>query len=194
MDLKKVIKMIKKEASLEKVKKLGECELGKECQKCNEACQQGSGCFTHDQIEEVANFLDISEEELKDNFLETVTKFNTTLYRPKIERKENKPYGKCIFWDEQEKCKIHEVKPLECKIATHKDIGEELSVWFMLNYFVDKHDPESIRQWAQYIESGGKIIPGGSLKELVKDEKRLKKILNYEKLGGLENAKEKTKK
>lgn len=180
--------VINKEDPLKKVLELGRCELGKDCDKCNQACQQGSGCFVDEQLSEVAEFLGVSEKELKEKYLEEVTKFNTTLWRPKIKKK-GKPYGECIFWGGG--CKIHEVKPLECQLATHKKVGEETSVWFMLNYFVNEHDAESVREWAQYIKSGGRVIPGGSLRDLVPDKKRLKKILNYKELGGLENGKEK---
>jgi len=52
----------------------------------------------------------------------------------------------------------------------------------MLNYLVNKNDPESIRQYAAYLKSGGKTIPGGKLEELIPDKEKLKKILNFEQL------------
>ena len=47
------------------------------------------------------------------------------------------------------------------------------------NYFVNKDDPESIRQWNQYLKTQP-TIEGGKLKDLVKNKKRLNKILNYD--------------
>ncbi|MFC1801489.1 hypothetical protein ACFLZB_03415, partial [Nanoarchaeota archaeon] len=101
------------------------------------------------------------------------------LMRPKQIR-EDKPYGQCVFFDKKEGCTIHPVKPMECKISNHSEHGEAMHIWFTLNYFVNETDPESIRQWANYIEMGGKVIPGGSLVELVPNPKTLKKIMSYQ--------------
>ena len=107
--------------------------------------------------------------------------FNKKILRPKLVREKNKTYGQCVFYDDAKGCTIHEVKPLECKTSIQcKDYGEDLSVWFMVNNIVDANDPESIRQFAQYIKSGGKIIPGASLEEIVPDKEKLRKILSYE--------------
>ena len=126
--------------------------------------------------------MNITEKELKENYLEEVEKFNTKLFRPKILRKNN-PYGKCIFFNEKIGCKIHEVKPLECKISMGcKPYGEQLSLWFVLNHFVNKQDPESIRQYAAYLKSGGKALQGAKLDELVPDKEKLRKILSFEML------------
>jgi len=95
--------------------------------------------------------------------------------------RKGKPYGKCIFFDKEVGCRIHEVKPLECKVSMGcKDYGEQLSLWFMLNHFVNKDDAESIRQFATYLKSGGKTLPQAELKDLVPDKVKLKKILSYE--------------
>jgi len=70
---------------------------------------------------------------------------------------------------------------LECRTSINcKDYGEELAVWFMVNYAVDANDAESVRQYAQYLKSGGKIIPGAELHEIVPDKEKLRKILSYE--------------
>ena len=150
------------------------------CDACTVGCRHGSGVFADDEIKRVAKHLQISEEVLKKEFLEEVEKFNTKKYRPKILRKD-KPYGKCIFFDEEIGCKVHEVKPLECKISMGcKDYGEQLSIWFMLNHFVDKDDAESVRQFASYIKTGGKTLKGAELRDLVPDKEKLKKILKFE--------------
>lgn len=150
------------------------------CDACTIGCKHGSGSFADDEIEKLANHLNISIDVLKKEFLEEIEKFNTKKYRPKILRGK-KPYGKCIFFDEKIGCKIHEAKPLECKIAMGcKDYGENLIIWFMLNHFVNKDDAESIRQYESYLKTGGKTIEGAKLEELVPDKEKLRKILNYE--------------
>jgi Fe-S-cluster containining protein len=150
------------------------------CNACNHGCKFGSGSLVGDDAKNIAKFLDISEEELKKGFLEEVELFNKKLLRPKLIR-ENKPYGRCVFYDEQKGCTIHPVKPLECKTSINcKDYGEELSVWFMVNHVVNSDDPESIRQYAQYLKSGGKVIPGAELENLIPGKERLNKIFSYE--------------
>jgi len=153
--------------------------LGRDCKRCGKCCIYGSGTLTKADITSIARKLKLTEEGLKKTALEPVKKFNTTLYRPLTIKKE-KPYGTCIFYNKKKGCLIHEVKPLQCKIATCKDYGEELRVWFDLNYFVNPHDPISIREWKLYLDSGGKNIPGGELNKLVQDKEKLKKILNYD--------------
>ena len=150
------------------------------CDACSIGCKYGSGFLAEGDSERIAKFLGIEEDVLKKEFLEEVEKFNTKRYRPKILRKENRQYGRCIFFDEGLGCKIHEVKPLECKTAMGcKPYGEELSLWFMLNHFVNENDPESIRQYASYLKIGGKLLEGAKLEELVPDKERLRKILKF---------------
>ena len=150
------------------------------CESCSVGCKHGSGFLVKEDIPRIAKFMGITEEVLKKEFLEEVEKFNTKKYRPKILRKD-KPYGKCIFFDEEIGCKVHEVKPLECKISMGcKDFGENLSLWFMLNHFVNKDDAESVRQYASYLKTGGKTLRGAELKDLVPDKEKLKKILSLE--------------
>ncbi len=153
--------------------------LGKECRKCGHCCQHGTGFLVKEDIPKIAKHQGITEKELIKNCLEPVTKFNTTLYRP-FSVKNKKPFGVCIFYNTDKGCIIHDVKPLQCKVGNCSEYGEELSVWFDLNHFVNENDPQSIREWNLYLDSGGKNIPGGTLKELVPNEKALKKILNYE--------------
>lgn len=170
--------MIHKNTPLKEVLKLAApCQ----CNACNHGCKFGSGSLAGDDAKNIARFLNIPEEDLKKHFLEEVELFNKKLSRPKLIRENNKPFGRCIFFDDEKGCTIHPVKPLECKTSIQcKDYGEELSIWFMVNHIVDAEDPESIRQFANYIKSGGKLIPGASLQDLVPDKEKLKKILNYE--------------
>ena len=151
------------------------------CNSCNHGCKFGSGSLAGDDAKKIASFLDISEEDLKKGFLEEVELFNKKLQRPKLIREKSKPYGRCVFYDDKKGCTIHEVKPLECKTSIScRDYGGDLSIWFMVNHIVDPNDAESVRQYAQYIKSGGKLIPGASLEELVPDKENLKKILSYD--------------
>ena len=151
------------------------------CNACNHGCKFGSGSLAGDDAKSIAKFLGISEEDLKKGFLEEVELFNKKLLRPKLIREKGKPYGRCVFYDDEKGCTIHEVKPLECKTSINcRDYGEELSVWFMVNHAVDANDAESIRGYANYIKSGGKIIPGASLQEIMPDKEKLRKILSYE--------------
>lgn len=164
--------MIKVSTRLDEILKLqSPCS----CNSCNNGCKFGSGVFTDDQIKSLAKFLNKTEKQTKEQYLEKITKLNTTLFKPKIIKKKNKPYGRCIFFNNN-KCDIHKVKPLECKIAMPcKEYGEDLIIWFMLNYFLDKDDIESLRQWKIHIEIGGKKIPGSELNELT-TKQNIKKI------------------
>ena len=170
--------MISKNTSLKEVLKLAPaCQ----CEACSHGCRYGSGLLAKGDEKKLASFLKISEKELKEKFLEEVERFNTKLFRPKLIRKGKEYYGQCVFYDDKKGCTVHDAKPLECKTSMGcKDYGEELSVWFMVNHAVNPDDPESVRQYAQYLKTGGKIIPGATLQDLVPDKDKLKKILNYE--------------
>ncbi len=150
------------------------------CNKCSHGCKVGSGFLAEGDLSKLSSFLKMSEEKVKEKYLEETELFNRKLLRPRIERN-GKPYGKCVFFDPEKGCRVHPAKPLQCRVAMGcKEYAEELMVWFMLNHIIDVNDPQSIREYAQYIKSSGKVISGGSLKEVVSDEDLLQKILNYE--------------
>lgn len=149
------------------------------CQQCQHFCKVGSGFLVEKDFSNIAKHLGITEAKLKMNYLEPVRMYNKTMWRPKLLKEEGKPYGQCIFFNEQEKCTIHGVKPTHCKVATCSDMGEQLSEWFVLNHIIDVKDPVAVREWAQKLKVKP-TIPGGNLHELVPDEKHLKKILSYE--------------
>jgi hypothetical protein len=152
------------------------------CSACENTCRYGSGALVEDDLHNIAEFLNKSEEEIKEKYLEKITKFNTTLLRPKLLREYNKPYGKCIFYDEVDGCTVHQVKPLECKIAMGcKDYGEELIIWFNLKHYLNRKDVESLRQFKIYLDSGGKTLPGAEFKDVF-NKKTLKMLKNYEDL------------
>ncbi len=170
--------MITKTTTLKEVLKLAApCR----CNACNHGCKFGSGSLIGNDAKNISAFLGISKEDLKKDFLEEIELFNKKILRPKLLREKGKLYGRCIFYHDEKGCTIHPVKPLECKTSIScKDYGEELSVWFMVNYIIDPNDPESIRLYAQYLSSGGKLIPGAELENLMPDKEKLEKVLNYE--------------
>ena len=154
--------------------------FGRECAKCGTCCSLDSGMVLEKDIPALAKFLNISEEQLKTKYLDEHQKFNTSIYKFKIIKKDGKPFGKCIFFEHDKGCSIHEAKPTHCRVCSPKSkYGEQLSIWFMLNYLVNENDPESIRQYAQYLKTHP-TIPGGELEKLVPDKEKLQKILSYE--------------
>ena len=173
--------MITKTTQLKEILKIGE-----DCSKCGNCCSHGTGFLSGDDLKNIAGMLNMSEEEVKQEYLEEVEHFNKILLRPKTQ---SKPYGRCIFLKDN-LCKIHEVKPLQCKIGNCG--SDELSAWFLLNCVLDVDDPEAIRQYKIYLESGGKEISGGRLQELVPDKDELKKIISFQKLKKVDNDGRKT--
>ncbi len=193
MDIKKDIT---KDTSLQEIKKLSPpCR----CVACSHPCTFGSGFLINEDHPRLASFLNVSEQELNERYLEPEEKFNTTLWRPKI-KKNPYGYGQCIFYDAVRGCTIHEAKPTHCSVATGcKEYGEDINIWFHVNYFLDPDDPESIRQFATYLTSGGKTIPGASLGDLAPDalidDIRSYKILTRKDLkNARENLREEKKK
>ncbi len=150
------------------------------CHGCEHGCTVGSGILLDKDIPKIAQHFGITEDELKEKYLEKIEKFNTTKWRPKTKKKLFKKYGRCIWYDTKKGCKAHPSKPFECSIASGcNDKGADIIAWFNLNYFVNENDPESLRQYAQYIKAGGKVIPGGELEKLVPDKKKRDEILKY---------------
>ncbi len=127
------------------------------CDACEHPCKYGSGAFVKDEVKKLAEFLDMTEKDVKEKYLDEIKKFNTTLFRPKLKTKKNKPFGKCVFFDKG--CKIHNVKPLECKIAMScKTYGKDLITWFNLKHYLNPNDPKSMREFKLYVESGGQVL------------------------------------
>jgi len=152
--------------------------LSKDCGKCGHCCSKTSGFVLKEELGTIANFLNIREEELVHNCMQSVEIYNKKIWRPHLIKK-GKPYGMCIFFNADEGCTIQEVKPLHCRISGCHELAEQTNVWYMLNHIIDHDDPEAIRQYAQYLDAHA-TIPGGRLKDIVPNESRLKKILNHE--------------
>ena len=153
----------------EEILKLGEIDCGE----CSHCCKFEGAYMLKDDIKRLSVFLGISEEKLKKEYLKKIKKFNTEIYRIKSEEI-GKPYGPCLFYDEDEKCLVHDAKPFYCKIGTCKEIGSQIVDWFHLNYLVNKDDSESVREWATKVKFRP-TIPGGHIQEIVPDEKKKQK-------------------
>ncbi|MFH2021588.1 MAG: YkgJ family cysteine cluster protein [archaeon] len=148
------------------------------CPACENPCRFGSGALVDGDLKKLSDNLGLTEKETKEKYLEEITRFGTTLLKPKVMRKDL-PYGKCIFFEEDKGCKVHDAKPTECRIAMGcKDYGEEIITWFHLNYYLDTSKPESVRQYKLYVESGGKVLDGGELHSIATTE-QLEKIERY---------------
>ncbi|MBW2971965.1 YkgJ family cysteine cluster protein [Candidatus Woesearchaeota archaeon] len=165
---------ITKDTSLEEVKKLGE-----ECDKCGKCCSYGSGFMLESEVPRMAAFLKIPKEKFIRDFLEETEIFHTRIFKIRPFKKEGMPYGPCMFLDKN-LCRIHAVKPLHCNVCNCAEHGDDLHVWFMVNYCLNIYDPESIRQYASYLETGGRLIPGAELDKVFPDKAKLKRILDYD--------------
>jgi len=168
-----IISNIKKDTPLDYV--LG---LGAGCNKCGKCCSHGSGFVLESEIPKIAATFKLSSEEFKKRFLEEIEIFHTSVFKIKSLKKDSKPYGPCMFL-ERDLCKIHDIKPLHCRIGNCSDDGDDLHTWFILNYCLNIYDPESIRQYDSYVRTGGKVLEGAELEKLFKDKQELKRILSY---------------
>ena len=165
---------ITKDTPLAEVKK-----IGMKCNQCGKCCSFGSGFVLESEIPKIAAFLKTDAKTFKKEYLEPEEIFATTVFKFKT-KKAGKPYGPCMFLEDN-KCKIHKVKPLHCMICNCAE-GDDLHVWFMVNYCLNKYDPESIRQYVSYIDTGGRVIPGAELEKVFPDKKLLKEILEYKRI------------
>jgi len=152
-------------------------ELAQKCSQCGHCCGFAGGYLLKEDLKRIANFLEITERELRKKYANETEAFNTKILRLKSEASQ-KPYAACIFYDKKQGCMVNDVKPLYCKIGNCNEHGEALNQWFMLNYMVNNADAESIRQWATFLKQND-AIPGGSLHELVPDKNKLNRILQY---------------
>ena len=144
-------------------------KLNNLCKQCGNCCRFSSGYVLEQEIKQIANLLNLNEEEFKEKYLKETILFNKPVYRIKT-KPSSKPFSECIFL-ENNLCKIHKAKPLFCKIINCSHAPELLS-WYYLNYILDPKDPFALREWRIYLHSGGKAIPGGFLFDF--DKKDLK--------------------
>lgn len=97
------------------------------CEICKYACKRKPGWFLPEEITNVSNFLNITEQELFDNFLAVDYYLgDNTIFVLSPSTKTNitgeefpyDPIGECIFYKDG-LCSIHSVKPHECKFYDH---------------------------------------------------------------------------
>ncbi|MFP4401479.1 MAG: hypothetical protein ACLFPQ_06370 [Candidatus Woesearchaeota archaeon] len=156
-------------------------KMVKKPQRPGKTCEMTSGFMHEEEILHAAKELRISEDQLKKNLLEKTYAYNKEVHKPKLVKQRNKehlPYGKCVFYDNNE-CALGEKMPLHCRLSTSEKFGYKLHLWYVLNYILDHEDPDAIRQWAIYLKTHP-TIPGGELEEMVPDKEKLEKILSYE--------------
>ncbi|MBD3259167.1 hypothetical protein GF371_00890 [Candidatus Woesearchaeota archaeon] len=157
----------------EELIKKGHCE-----KQCGHCCKRASGIVLPQEVKRIAKRLNMKEEEFKNKHLEPHERFHTTHHRIKQKRRHPNISGPCTFLGPSGKCRIHYAKPLYCKITTCQAHGHDAVVWFNLQYFVNPEDPQSIREWAEYLKHG-KNIKGGELHKLVPDRRKLRWMLEY---------------
>lgn len=135
------------------------------CKKCREGCSNRAGWFLPDEIKKAAEYLELTEQEFFNKYLgvDWYESLNDIfVLAPAISSMEpgteypGNPIGKCIFFEDG-LCKIHPVKPFECKEYYHTDTSK------MVN---DRHR-DVARQWKDY---QGYII------ELLGDEPMAKEL------------------
>lgn len=154
-------------------------KLAQDCTMCGHCCSYDSGIFLDEDLPRIAGHLKMPKDRFIEQFLVKKEIFNRKVHKARLKKDEG-PFGACIFYDDKDGCMIHDVKPLHCRLSRGcGEYGQQLNIWFMLNHIVDANDPEAIRQWAQYLKTHP-TIPGGELHELVPDKEKLARMLNYE--------------
>jgi len=103
--------MISKETPIERVLK-----IGSPCNKCGHCCKFSSGFMVEEDIQRISDFLKMDKDTFILTYLIEHEMFHTKIFKP-VTVKKDKPFGQCVFFDKVEGCKIHEVKPLFCRIA-----------------------------------------------------------------------------
>jgi len=151
----------------------GNCE--NQCGKC---CTRSSGIVLPHEVKRIAKHLKMPEETFKNKYLEPHERFHTTHHRIKQRRVHPNISGSCMMLSPAGKCRIHVSKPLYCKITTCQEHGHDAVIWYDLKHFVNAEDPQSIREWAEYLHHG-KSIKGGELHQIVPNRRKLRWMLEY---------------
>ncbi|NQU79450.1 YkgJ family cysteine cluster protein [Candidatus Woesearchaeota archaeon] len=165
---------VSKETPIEEVKRVGD-----RCGRCGKCCSYGSGFVLESEIPRIASFLKIPKDKFIKDFLNETEIFHTTVFKIRSLPVDGKPYGPCTFL-KKDLCSIHDIKPLHCSMCNCSEHGDDLNVWFMVNHCLNVYDPESVRQYCSYVETGGRVIPGAEVEKLFHDEKLLKQIKDYD--------------
>jgi Fe-S-cluster containining protein len=146
-------------------------ELGKKCERCGHCCTLGSGYVGEEEIPALAEALGMSREGFRRKYLDEVERYSTKVQKLRTKDRQ------CVLYSGG--CSVQKVKPFYCRISTCGENGADIQEWYMLNYFVNPTDPESIRQWAVRLKVG-RTIKGGELRELVPDAEMLKRMLEFD--------------
>jgi Fe-S-cluster containining protein len=151
----------------------GNC--AKQCGKC---CTHASGIVLPNEIKRIAKHLKMSEEKFRKNFLEPHERFHTIHHRIKQRRLHPSISGSCMMLNASGDCKIHVSKPLYCKVTTCEEHAHDAVIWFDLKHFVNPEDPQSVREWADYLHHG-RTIKGGELHHIVPNRRKLRWMLDF---------------
>lgn len=110
------------------------------CSLCVKACKQKPGWFAPGEAEKVAEFLhvplkDLFKKKLMVDWFEADQ--NIFILSPAVTHGSpgtefpGDPRGRCVFLSKDDKCEIHEVKPIECRsylhshdTTRHKEVAE----------------------------------------------------------------------
>jgi len=84
-----------------------------DCLQCANCCRNSSPVFSRTDIRRIADFLDMSSAELEVRYLESDADGD---FIPR-----SKP---CPFLDEQNRCRVYEVRPKSCRNFPHTDQPE----------------------------------------------------------------------
>jgi Fe-S-cluster containining protein len=144
--------------------------------RCGNCCVYGSGYILEQEISALAKNIRMDEQEFRNNCLEK--SHYKKAKKIKTIKESRKPYGRCMFYDNEKKCTIHGFKPLHCRVGTCNIYGEEIGIWFMVNYLIDFDDPDEVRQYESFLKSH-KTILGAEITKIV-PKKTLDKIRKYE--------------
>ncbi len=69
------------------VQHAGTCPVSNDCKSCGKCCQYGTGYLIDSDMPKIAAFLGVTEEELKEKYLEQVEKFHKNMWKPKTTKK-----------------------------------------------------------------------------------------------------------
>ncbi|HLD89158.1 MAG TPA: YkgJ family cysteine cluster protein [Candidatus Nanoarchaeia archaeon] len=131
--------LITKNTPLKKVLELGKQPLCGKLEKCRICCAFGSPFLIKDDISRIAKHFGLSNDEFINKHCDDkYSKFFVTRKIKLKTKNTGKPYGACIFFDDCE-CRIHKIKPLQCRIANCNENGQKLSNWFAKKYLLEEN-------------------------------------------------------
>lgn len=97
------------------------------CEKCQECCRREPGWFMPEEVSVAAKFLGIKENDFIAKYCKEHPEDAVLAYSPATKPKSTE----CVFLDASGLCKIHPVKPYECRkvygcgpLARHQRIRE----------------------------------------------------------------------